>query len=434
MTGRTRIRKVTDELLGTAINLIGGLGARAEAHVQEGFGLPLPTLRRHVGRVLEDLRAIRVAGLEDVPGAAVLDDVLGLLREEAPETFRKAVARIAAITLIPEGFRAELADAGVRRAFVANGLYECEQDLLDDLLDGGGYTFREAKRLYNLCLRPITGRSGTEELEEGLIELMSPGQEGLARILTTLTKELANLLLHVPHREVLSRLEGSHEALATAQAATVYLLRESLDPERVAEIGRTLPAPDPSMAGLDRVAVFASWPGSLALLDACFSEASIHAKLLDANVRAWRYFDAAVTYLEHFAGAAHDHLEGIVNVAMLVAYGGEGPATARFSSRGREAVFAKASESLTDGVRSAGRVGDPASYCRFMSLMIPVTVFGLARTLDDDIDAFFEIFDGETPQSPRYHSAMYSQNPSPLRTHRVFTTLPVNPRNRRIPS
>ena len=434
MTGRRGIPKAIDELLDIAINLIGGLGVRAEAHVRQGFRLPLPTLRRHIGRVLEDLTALRVAGLEDVPGAAALEEVLGLLREEVPETFRKAVARIAAITLIPEGFRAELGERGVRQAFVANALYECEQDLLDDLLDRGGYTFREARRLYNLCLRPITGASGTERLEEDLIELMSPGQEGLARILATLTKELANLLLHVPHREVLSRLEGSHEALATAQAATVYLLRDRFDPDRVADIGRTLPAPDPSMAGLDRVAVFASWPGSLALLDACFTEASIPADRLDAHVRAWRYFDAAVTYLEHFAGAAHDHSDGIVNVAMLVAYGGEAPGTARFSSRGREAVFAKASESLMEAVRVAERVGDAGSYYRFMSLMIPVTVFGLARTEDDDVDAFFEIVGGERSQSSGYHSATYSQNPSPLRTHRVFTTLPVNPRNRRIPS
>ena len=64
----------------------------------------------------------------------------------------------------------------------------------------------------------------------------------------------------------------------------------------------------------------------------------------------------------------------------------------------------------------------------------PLTLLGFARTPDDDADAFFDIFAGETRQSSGYHSATYSQHSSPLRTHRVFTTLPVNPRNRRIPS
>src|SRR5207253_883471 len=80
-------------------------------------------------------------------------------------------------------------------AIAASSLYEMTQDLLDDLLDGGGWTFPEAVRLYDRCLRPLTDPSvAMEGLEADVADLMGPEQDGLERILAEATQELRGLL------------------------------------------------------------------------------------------------------------------------------------------------------------------------------------------------------------------------------------------------
>ena len=388
MSGRTELSEASDELMGSAIDFIARLGPRANSIILRGLGIPREALRRHVDGVLHSLSDIRAAGLAEVPGAGALFDALEALRREAPRTFRKTLARIAGISVIPSGLRDAMGADGERRAFVANALYEAQQDLLDDLLDRGGYTFGEARRMYRLCLRPITGAADTDHLEADLTELMGPGQDGVATLLAALTREI-RALVRDADPEVLRRLEEGHERLATAQAATVFLVRDAFDPDRLMEIAATLPVPFPGMMPLDRLAVAASWTSNLALLDACLAETPISPDRLDAHERAWLHFNAAVSYLEHYANVARDLGDGLLNIATITTHGAD--ATPHFSAQERDEIFAKAWESLAAGVAAGEASGADLSYYSFLSFAIPAAIFALCGTPEDEIDAFFDL-------------------------------------------
>src|SRR6266702_3246615 len=256
------------------------------------FGLSPTFVRRRAESILDALRAIPRSGSAAVPGGDVIQACLDDLRELAPVTYRKTLARIAGVSLINAHFRSRMSDRGVAQAIAASSLYEIVQDLLDDLLDGGGLTFAEARRLYELCLRPLTHPAvSCDRLEDDLADFMAPGQDRLAHVLASATSELRGLLA------------DGHDALTRAQAATIYLRQEAFDVPMIREIARTLPTPDPSLSWLDRLAIYAPWPSTIAVFAACFTSTPGCDAHLSARGRAWLFFDAAVTFMENCAGA-----------------------------------------------------------------------------------------------------------------------------------
>jgi len=394
MRGTTsNVRLAKEDMWDAALALIGRFGQAAEEFAARfDFGIPPSALRQCLEPIMCDAKRIQRAGWESFPGGDVLRGCLKGLRELAPNTHRKTVARIAGVLVIHAYLRSRMTDEGIARAIATSSLYEIVQDLLDDLLDGGGWTFLEAIRLYDLCLRPLTDPAvSIERLEEDLGELMGPGQDGLEHILATATRELRSLL--APGDATCQQLiaEG-HKALARAQAATVYLRREAFDLATLKGIAASLPAPDASLPWLDRLAIYASWPSNIALFDASFTSSHVPERELAAHARAWLFYDEAVSVLEHFDGARTDAAEGIYNIAFLhenlAPTAVDGNPFPGFTPRQLQSLFDKATECLVRAIR-AGMAGGghPEDYV-FLALMIPTIIFASCRTPSEQAHAF----------------------------------------------
>jgi len=386
----------TEDVWDTLVGLLDGFGRAAEGYAARfDLGISPTRVRDRIEPILDDARRIRRAGWDALPGGAALRECLERLRELAPNTHRKTIARIAGVSVIHAHFRSRMTEKGIRRAIAASSLYEMTQDLLDDLLDGGGWTFPEAVRLYDRCLRPLTDPTvSMEGLEADLADLMGPGQDGLERVLAVATRELRGLLGSGDER-VRRLLAKGHEALTRAQAATIYFRRETLDLVAMRDIAAGLPSPDPSLPWLDRLAIYASWPSNIALIDAGFASSPVAQKELTAHARAWLAFDEAVSFLEHFAGTEADVREGVVNFACLYAnlsatileensFGG-------FTSRQRRSIFEKATECLVHAVREGVAGGGPAEEYALLAVMIPTIIFAMCKTPADQAASFFAI-------------------------------------------
>ena len=386
----------TDDVWETLVGLVDRFSRAAEEHAaQFDVGISPSELRGRIEPILGDLRRIQHAGWDALQGGNTLRECLERLRELAPNTYRKTVARIAGVSVIHAHFRSRMTAEDIGRAIAASSLYEMTQDLLDDLLDGGGWTFPEAVRLYDRCLRPLTDPTvAMEGLEADLADLMGPEQDGLERILAEATQELRGLLGAGDER-VRRLLVTGHEALTRAQAATIYFRRETLDIAAMRDIAAGLPSRDPSLPWLDRLAIYASWPSNIALIDAGFASSPVSRKELTAHARAWLAFDEAVSFLEHFAGTEADVREGVVNFACLNAnlsatileensFGG-------FTSPQRQSIFEKATGCLVRAVREGVAGGGPAEDYVLLAVMVPTIIFAMCKTPPDQAASFFAI-------------------------------------------
>jgi hypothetical protein len=345
--------------------------------------------------ILGDARRIQLAGWGALPGGPALQECLARLRDLAPKTYAKTVARIAGVFVIHSYFRSRMTHEAIGQAISTGSFYELTQDLLDDLLDGGGLTVREAVRLYDRCLRPMTDSAlSTNGLEEELANFMGPGQDGLEHVLAGATRALQGLLASSDER-ICGLVREGHDALARAQAATVHFRREGFDIPAVTHIAAGLPSPDPDLPWLDRLAIYASWPSNIALFDAGFTSAAVPQRELAAHARAWLSFDEAITFLEHFAGTKADVREGVFNVACLYA---NLPATileensfGGFTSRQGQSIFEKATECLVRAVREGVAGGGPPEEYALLAVMIPTIIFAMCKTPPDQAASFFEI-------------------------------------------
>src|SRR2546422_4009778 len=176
--------------------LVGRFGHAAEQYAARfDFGISPEVIRVRMEPILGDARRIRLARWGALPGGPVLQECLARLRDLAPKTYQKTVARIAGVFVIHSYFRSRMTHEAIGQAISTSSFYELTQDLLDDLLDGGGWTVREAVRLYDRCLRPMTDSAvSTNGLEDELANFMGPGQDGLEHVLAGATRTLRGLL------------------------------------------------------------------------------------------------------------------------------------------------------------------------------------------------------------------------------------------------
>ncbi len=375
---------------------VGRFGQAAEQYAARfDFGISPEVIRGRMEPILSDARRIQRAGWGALPDGPALQECLARLRNLAPKTYQKTVARIAGVFVIHSYFRSRMTQEAVGQAISTSSFYELTQDLLDELLDGGGWTVREAVRLHDRCFRPMTDSAvSTNGLEDELANFMGPGQDGLEHVLAGATRAVRGLLASSDER-IRGLVREGHDALARAQAATVHFRREGLDIPAVTSIAAGLPSPDPSLAWLDRLAICASWPSNIALFDAGFTSAAVPQRELAAHARAWLFFNEAVTFLEHFAGAAADLREGVFNVACVYA---NLPATileedsfGGFTSRQRQSIFEKATECLVRGVREGiAGCGPPEEYL-LLAVMIPTIIFAMCKTPPAQAASFFAI-------------------------------------------
>ncbi len=371
------------------LKLIRGLvvrfGSRAEnLMARHDAGFPSSLVRESIAKVLQDLDLMGHGGLDAI--GCDLSDLMGRLRTHAFSTWKKSLGRIAGGAMISLRFRDTMSEDGRRRAFAAEVVYECLQDLLDDLVDAGGYTFTEALRLFRQCLRcAIEPDADFDALPEDLGELMGPGQEDIAELLVGMSREL-NGLLRGASRILVERFARANEALSIAQAATVFQQIASFDRSSLVRIAETLPAPEPGFTWIARMATNISWPSNLAMIDLMFSGDRIAPDAMESYIGAWTYLNAVVTFLDHFAHAKEDSNEGIVNLARLFVGAdalGLGPART-ISTAERERIFDAVADLVGRGIAQARCAEDDASYYALLAIMIPVVT--LVR--DEDLEAY----------------------------------------------
>src|SRR2546425_7530939 len=170
--------------------LVGRFAQAAEqCAARFDFGISPEVIRARMDPILSDARRIQRAGWGALPSGPALQECLARLRDLAPKTYQKTVARIAGVFVIHSYFRSRMTHEAIGQAISTSSFYELTQDLLDDLLDGGGWTVREAVRLYNRCLRPLTDSAvSTNGLEDELANFMGPGQDGLEHVLAGATR------------------------------------------------------------------------------------------------------------------------------------------------------------------------------------------------------------------------------------------------------
>ena len=389
--------KVTKEDVWDQVSVfVGRFGQAAEQFAARfDFGISPEAIRGCMEPILSDARRTQLAGWTALRGGPALQECLARLRDLAPTTYQKTVARIAGVFVIHSYFRSRMTQEAIGQAISTGSFYEVMQDLLDDLLDGGGFTVPEAVRLYNRCLRPmIDPEVSANGLEDELANFMGPGQDGLEHVLAGATRALRGLLASSDER-IRGLIHEGHEALARAQATTVLFRREGLDIPAATNLAAGLPSPDPDLTWLDRVAIYASWPSTIALFDAGFTTAAVPQRELAAHARAWLSFNEAVTFLEHFAGIEGDVREGVVNMACiyenLPATGLEGNSFGGFTSRQRQSIFEKATACLVRGVREGITGGGPPEEYALLAVMIPTIIFAMCKTPPDQAASFFAI-------------------------------------------
>src|SRR5207249_12153683 len=156
-------------------------------------------------------------------------------------------------------------------AAAAKAIHEFQADLLDDIIDGGVYTFEEARALYRVCLAPMTeARFDPDELQMELRHRIRAHQQGTVDLLTSLTTRLHELLRHAPNWDAFrSEIRRENQRLATGQALTVFQKRESRSIRMIRERASRFPAPDPDLRWQERIARSVAHGSGLCLLDRC---------------------------------------------------------------------------------------------------------------------------------------------------------------------
>ena len=155
------------------------------------FGFPSSVVRDQIARLAQDFDSFR--GAFDVPELA--SGGRGSLWDH-----EQSVRYAAGAAMITARLRGAMSPANIARAAAAKALHEFQADLLDDVIDGGAYTFEEARALYRMCLAPMTeARFDPNELQMELCHRIRAHQQGTVDLLTSLTARLHDLLRHAPN-------------------------------------------------------------------------------------------------------------------------------------------------------------------------------------------------------------------------------------------
>ncbi|HYM38642.1 MAG TPA: hypothetical protein VEY12_00660 [Thermoplasmata archaeon] len=280
-----------------------------------------------VGRDLEPLRATvtsKLRGatndLEGIDGDAFPESVLHeLVRTRLPEGMHVAriPARIAGASFVTTRFGGGMTPANHRRAWVAKALYEFLQDLLDDVLDSGSYSFDEARQLYAVCGESLTeAEFDPARFREELARLLRGSHKALAPLLATLSAELNPRLRASPSGgAIFAAMARMSERLGIAQSATIYLRRPTLDLAAAQRIASELPSADPEAPWFERLGAYASWVLAHALIDLCFLDEPMTPEDVAALEEVWYHMNVELSFIDHVAGLEKDLRDGIYNFA-----------------------------------------------------------------------------------------------------------------------
>ncbi len=419
------------DLLATARQMVLALGRRADAALAvRGSDRDRRAVRSNLARVAEDL-AGRVGDRFPQSVARGLAEASG----RPGLHLSKILPRIAGASLVTARFGRMMTPSNRSRAYVAKALFECEQDLIDDVLDSGTYTFLEARRLYDVCGENLTDNSfDPADHERRLATILSPDHRPLAPLLSRIGFELKLRLRTAPCRDaVMHELISASERLGIAQSATVLLREPSVDFATARRTAENLWSPDPEAPWFDRLAAHASWVLCHTLIDLCFLEEPMTDRDLAAHRAVWYDLNVHMSLFDHVAGLEKDLADGIYNFAWAAIHAARGTMStgpAAVTRVERVQVVLRAAAAAARAIRrDEAHTGGGDDFYLFLAMLVPVVL--TARGVGNEswaLDTFLEAF------AASYHSATYSQQASPRRTHRGFDTRPWNPRDFRMPS
>lgn len=238
----------------------------------------------------------------------------------------KIPPRIAGAAMVTARSGRGMTAASRRGAYLAKALFECQQDILDDVLDSGTYAFAEARRLYTFTATGLLD-PGWDRIdgEARLMALLRPEHAYLAPALSAIESELHRLLEAAPSTDAaFPCLAGAAARLATGQAATVFLRRPTLDLAAARGIGSRLWAPAPGAPWFERLASHATWSVDYTLIDLCFRDEFPSPDALAAHLGVWYDLDVEIAYVDHAAGFEKDLQDGIFNLAWAAIQEGHG--------------------------------------------------------------------------------------------------------------
>src|SRR2546426_209246 len=350
------------------------------------FGFPSSVVRDHIARLGRDFDSFR--GAFEVPELA--SGGRGSLWDH-----EQSVRYAAGAAMITARFRGAMSPANIARAAAAKALHEFQADLLDDIIDGGAYTFEEARSLYRMCLAPMTEADhfDPDELRMELRRRIQAHQQGTVDLLTSLTARLHDLLRHAPNWDAFrSEIRRENERLATGQALTVFQKRESRSIRIIRGWASRFPAPHPDLAWQERFARSVAHGSGLCLIDLCFAEERLTPSELRSHLNAWYYFDVLMTLVNNVLDIPDDAEEGLTNIALMAMRGAEvldptaDPNAIRPTMRDYEPLLKRMAELSGRAITSAHEaLDDPDSFYPFVAFMMPVVMLTEPDGSGDDL-------------------------------------------------
>ena len=338
------------------------------------FGFPSSVVRDQIARLGRDFDSFR--GAFEVP--ELTSGGRGSLWDH-----EQSVRYAAGAAMITARFRGAMSPANVARAAAAKAIHEFQADLLDDIIDGGVYTFEEARALYRVCLAPMTeARFDPDELQVELRHRIQAHQQGTVDLLTSLTTRLHELLRHAPNWDAFrSEIRRENQRLATGQALTVFQKRESRSIQMIREWASRFPAPNPDLRWQERFARSVAHGSGLCLIDLCFAEERLTPSELRSHLNAWYYFDVLMTLVNNVLDIPDDADEGLTNIALMAMRGAEvldpavDPKAIRPTMRDYEPLLKRMAELSGRAITSAHEaLDDPDTFYPFVAFMMPVVM------------------------------------------------------------
>src|SRR2546428_8620382 len=274
------------------------------------FGFPSSVVREQIARLGRDFDSFR--GAFEVPELA--SGGRGSLWDH-----EQSVRYAAGAAMITARFRGAMSPANIARAAAAKALHEFQADLLDDIIDGGAYTFEEARSLYRMCLAPMTEADfDPDELRMELRRRIKAHQQGTVDLLTSLTARLHDLLRYAPNWDAFrSEIRRENERLATGQALTVFQKREYRSIRMIRGWASRFPAPHPDLAWQERFARPAAQGSGFCLFGLGFAVELLLRSELRSHLNASDYFHVLMTLVNNVLDIPDDAEEGLTNIALM---------------------------------------------------------------------------------------------------------------------
>lgn len=232
----------------------------------------------------------------------------------------RILPRIIGLAVLTAGYEHRIDASRRTDAFIAQVLYETQQNILDDLVDDGGYTFDQVRVLYELCSERAEGPIPDHAtLVAALTQALRDGHRAAAPILASISIELAQRLRASPRSSYLAHhMARENEAVAQAQAATVYLREDSFNLKALKASVQSLWSPELGAMWADRLAGHSAWVSYDSLIDLCFADPPATRVELDAHRAAWYGLDKAMSYFDHVAGIEKDRADGVLSFAAAI--------------------------------------------------------------------------------------------------------------------